>query len=457
LEEFFVICKIISVDDEQRDLDFRTVRSRLQDKGYKPDIVQQELQAKGYRLVGFIQFGGFLNGIILKVEKEGVYYAVKTYEREKLRDAEETMIRREAVSLGKHCWHPFIVTAKETFHTEKHVFMVLEFCEKGDMFEAVVNAIKIGKCKKTKVKEAAPYYIGVDSELVKRTMASLLLILDYFSSEGIVYRDLKPENVLLSGGGIKLTDFGFAKELRSAESGRRRRADSFCSTPLYAPHEALALSGEGILKKSVSYPVDIWSFGIVFAYLLFGRHPFMPCRLSEQTEIWEFHEEMKRTKTVPDYQYDKSKMTEVQKTAFDLIKGLLVYDPNKRLKLSAIKEHPYFRGVLWEKLGKFIDGYKYKQACRCVSKDVGVFDVDIIWGRRDSREGGFAFFRKTRIKDSFEHFDWNVFGADGMIVSDKDWSELEVVNLFGLGIYGKNSGTDSLSLSCILLDKLQLL
>jgi serine/threonine protein kinase len=148
----------------------------------------------------------------------------------------------------------------------------------------------------------------------------------------IIYRDLKPENVLLDAKGhIRLTDFGLSKEgISNSSSG----ANSFCGTPEYLAPEILNRQGHG-------RAVDWWSLGALLYEMLTGLPPFY-CqdreRLFEKIRKSELH-------------YPPS----LSQNAKALLKGLLTKDPSKRLgsgprDANDIKEHLFFAPIEWERL-----------------------------------------------------------------------------------------------------------
>lgn len=104
----------------------------------------------------------------------------------------------------------------------------------------------------------------LEPEYARFYVGQVLICLEYLHSNGFIYRDLKPENVLLHRNGyIKLADFGFLKELRPEE-----RTWTFCGTPEY-------IAPEIILNKGYSHAVDYYALGIFTYELLCGRPPYM--------------------------------------------------------------------------------------------------------------------------------------------------------------------------------------
>jgi len=143
---------------------------------------------------------------------------------------------------------PFIVQLRYAFQTHKKLYMVMDFINGGELFFHLR--------KKQRFSEDRTRFYA----------AEILLALDYLHSIGVIYRDLKPENVLLdSEGHIKLTDFGLSKQFFGPE--RNQKAFSFCGTPEYLAPEILKGTGH---DKAVDY----WSLGALIYEMLTGAPPW---------------------------------------------------------------------------------------------------------------------------------------------------------------------------------------
>ena len=156
----------------------------------------------------------------------------------------------------------------------------------------------------------------------------VLSALFYLHSQNIVYRDLKPENVMLTQNGfIKLIDFGLAIRIQTGKAVSTAR----CGTPHYIAPEII----EG---KPFDCSADYWSFGIFLYELAVGITPFNSAASKDDLFEQILSQEIK----LPGYLSQDLK---------SLLGLLLERDPNKRLcSKQAIMSHRWFKGVDWEHL-----------------------------------------------------------------------------------------------------------
>jgi len=205
---------------------------------------------------------------------------------------------------------PFLVKLHFTFQTTDKLYFIMDFVNGGELFFHLQNDRKF------------------DNERVRFYCAEIVLGLKYLHEKGILYRDLKPENVLLtSEGHICMTDFGISKEGLSALDDRTA---TFCGTPEYLAPEVL----EGV---EYGKAIDWWSFGTLMFEMLTGLPPFY----SQDVQVM-YQKIMTAKLTIPD---------NISTEAASLLKHLLERNPEKRLQEPKdIMSHPYFEGIDWEKL-----------------------------------------------------------------------------------------------------------
>jgi serine/threonine protein kinase len=251
---------------------------------------------------------------LVRENKTGMLYALKVLRKDniiKRNQVEHTRTERSVLGYVKH---PFIVGMNMAFQSKDKLYFVLDYCAGGELF---FHLGKLGKFPEPR----ARFYA-----------AEIILAISYCHQLDIVYRDLKPENVLLTAEGhIRLTDFGLSKEgISSSSSG----ANSFCGTPEYLAPEILNRQGHG-------RAVDWWSLGALLYEMLTGLPPFY-CqdreRLFEKIRKSELH-------------YPPN----IQRPAKMLLKGLLTKDPIRRLgsgpsDAEEIKSHGFYAEIDWVRL-----------------------------------------------------------------------------------------------------------
>jgi len=144
--------------------------------------------------------------------------------------------------------HPFIMGLEFAFQDATRLYLIMEFVNGGELFYHLRQ-----------------HKGGFGEERARFYAAEIVSALEYLHKSGVVYRDLKPENVLIdSEGHVRLTDFGLSKGGLESNDGL---TESFCGTPEY-------LAPEIIRDREYGYSVDWYSFGLVLYEMLTGMNPF---------------------------------------------------------------------------------------------------------------------------------------------------------------------------------------
>ena len=186
-------------------------------------------------------------GKVMLVQKKGTnqLFAIKTLHKSRLvkaRKVHTVFCERNIMMKVKH---PFIVSLSFAFQSPSKFYLGMEYIPGGELFRYVQKKGKL------------------PIEEVRFYVAEIGLALEHLHSLGVIYRDLKPENVLLDEEGhIKLTDFGLSKEINETNS-----TNTFCGTAEY-------LAPEIIRHEDYSFPVDYWALGCLTYELCFGMTPF---------------------------------------------------------------------------------------------------------------------------------------------------------------------------------------
>ncbi|KAB5558304.1 serine/threonine-protein kinase [Coniochaeta sp. 2T2.1] len=247
--------------------------------------------------------GKFGRVYLARERTTGFVCALKTlYKSELQNSSAEKQVRRE-VEIQSNLRHPNILKLYGHFHDSKRIFLILEFAGKGELYKHLRRENRFPEWK------AAQY------------IAQCATALKYLHRKHVIHRDIKPENILLGiHGEIKIADFGWSVHA----PGRRRQTQ--CGTLDYLPPEMVSHDRKHGRPTSYNEKVDLWSLGVLTYEFLVGEAPFEDTQVMTQVRI------SKADMTIPSF---------VSPEARDLIKKLLVLDPEKRLPLEDVQTHPW--------------------------------------------------------------------------------------------------------------------
>ncbi|XP_075903192.1 cGMP-dependent protein kinase 2 [Nelusetta ayraudi] len=309
-------------DDKKRHARKRSV-SRHQSQPLSPDVIRlKELVAAfpssrpfdQLEVIATLGVGGFGRVELVKVKEQDVTFALKVIKKKHVVDnRQEEHIHSERKILAE-ARSPFVVKLYRTFKDNKYVYMLLEACLGGEVWSLLRDRGSFDE-------PTAKFCVGCVTEAF-----------EYLHRKGVLYRDLKPENLMLDGEGyIKLVDFGFAKKMRCGQ-----KTWTFCGTPEYVAPEI-------ILNKGHNFSVDFWSLGILVFELLTGSPPFSG---SDQMMTYTFI-----LKGIEKMDFPKK----ISKRPEDLIRKLCRRNPSERVGnlkngITDIKKHRWFNGFNWEGL-----------------------------------------------------------------------------------------------------------
>ncbi|OWF40715.1 ribosomal protein S6 kinase alpha-5-like [Mizuhopecten yessoensis] len=304
---------------EQTTVTFELKDVNLHDQG------KNSVGMKDFELLKVLGTGAY--GKVFLVRKIGgaddkKLYAMKVLKKaaivQKTKTTEHTKTERQVLEVIRQS--PFLVTLHYAFQTKAKLHLILDYVNGGELFTHLNQHDKFTE-KEVRI------YIG-----------EIVLALETLHRLGIIYRDIKLENLLLDNTGhIILTDFGLSKEFLPTEN---HRAYSFCGTIEYMAPEVV----EGG-RTGHNYVVDWWSLGVLTYELLTGASPFtVDGEKNTQSEI--SRRILKANPPMP---------SEFSSEVRDFIQKLLTKDPNKRLGsdgTTGIKKHKFFKGVNWDRLAQ---------------------------------------------------------------------------------------------------------
>ncbi|OHT06549.1 RAC family serine/threonine-protein kinase like protein [Tritrichomonas foetus] len=248
-------------------------------------------------------------GKVMLVKKKGTeeIYALKTVHKVRLLKAKKLEVVISEFNILKKVSNPFIVELKFAFQSATKFYLGLEFVPGGDILGIL---------------SSHNHFSDFDIRLY---ISELAIALDVLHKFGIVYRDLKPENVLIAADGhIKLTDFGLSKDISETNT-----TSTFCGTPEY-------VAPEMVKKEQYSYSLDWWCLGIFTYEMYFNKTPFFD---RTNGAIYQ-----KILENDPEFPEDADPDT------VDFISKLLTKDPKMRPNLEQLKDHPFWKNFPIEKV-----------------------------------------------------------------------------------------------------------
>ena len=248
--------------------------------------------------------GSFGRVFLVSHKETKELFALKTIEKRKIMVTYGKLdIIYDEINIHSKLLHENIIKVYNIFEDEESINIIMEYAQNGNLYQ-LIKKEKNG-FSETK---AFDYFIQMINAVY------------YLHSNNIIHRDIKPENILISKDNkLKLCDFGWAKELTL------ENRSTFCGTMEYMAPEIVG-------SENYDYSVDIWSLGILLYELLFGHSPFKGNSTNNIILNIKSHE----------LNYDENNK-KISNSCKDLIQHLLNMNPQKRLKIKDILEHPFIK------------------------------------------------------------------------------------------------------------------
>ncbi|EOD47088.1 putative protein kinase c protein [Neofusicoccum parvum UCRNP2] len=292
----------------------------VQPVGQKKELPPHNYQGTGRR-IGLDHFnflavlgkGNFGKVMLAETKNNKQLYAIKVLKKEFIienDEVESTRSEKRVFLIANKERHPFLLNLHACFQTETRVYFVMEYVSGGDLMLHIQRG-QFGT-------KRAQFYA-----------AEVCLALKYFHENGVIYRDLKLDNILLTlDGHIKIADYGLCKE----DMWYGSTTSTFCGTPEFMAPEIL-------LDKKYGRAVDWWAFGVLIYQMLLQQSPF---RGEDEDEIYDAI-----LADEPLYPIH------MPRDSVSILQKLLTREPELRLgsgptDAQEIMSHAFFRNINWE-------------------------------------------------------------------------------------------------------------
>ncbi|GAA5981589.1 hypothetical protein JCM11641_004108 [Rhodosporidiobolus odoratus] len=276
-------------------------------------IKQRRVGLDDFNFLAVLGKGNFGKVMLAEEKKSSQLYAIKVLKKEFIienDEVESTKSEKRVFLTAARERHPFLLGLHSCFQTETRIYFVMEYVSGGDLMLHIQ--------REQFTPRRAKYYA-----------AEVLLALEYFHKNGIVYRDLKLDNILLTlDGHVKVADYGLCKE----DMYFGKTTSTFCGTPEF-------MAPEIILEQRYGRAVDWWAFGVLIYEMLLGQSPF---RGDDEDEIFDAILEDEPLYPI-----------HMPRDSIDVLTKLLTKDPTRRLGSSTadaveIKQHAFFKDTNWD-------------------------------------------------------------------------------------------------------------
>ncbi|KAG6389788.1 hypothetical protein SASPL_151262 [Salvia splendens] len=295
----------------------------LRSKSFAFRAPQENFSIQDFQLEKIYGVGSYSKVVRAKKKDTGMVYAMKIMDKTFITKENKTAyVKLERIVLDQ-LDHPGVVRLYFTFQDSCSLYMALESCDGGELFDQITRKGRLSE-------DEARFYA-----------AQVVDALEYIHSMGLIHRDIKPENLLLTTDGhIKIADFGSVKPMEGSRvtvlpnAASDDKACTFVGTAAYVPPEVLNSS-------PATFGNDLWALGCIVYQMLAGISPF-----KDTSEWLMFQRIVARDLRFPNYFSDEAR---------DLIDRLLDMDPSRRPGAgnggyATLKNHPFFKGTDWTKL-----------------------------------------------------------------------------------------------------------
>ncbi|KAL4445967.1 hypothetical protein ABPG74_010959 [Tetrahymena malaccensis] len=257
---------------------------------------------RSYEVLSKLGKGGFAKVYLAKDISSSEQYAIKVVDKSSLeKDSFKEKLNQE-IKIQKSLNHENVVKYYTSFEDSQNVYIVLEYCS-NQTFKELLDRRK----RLTEIE-------------VKSHLFQIIQSLKYIHSKGVIHRDLKIANIFLNDKMVvKLADFGLSAMMKNSQKRK-----TVCGTPNYIAPEVLKNQGH-------DYLVDNWAIGVIVYTFLIGKPPF------EEKEVENTLRNIKANR------YSFPENCTISKEAKDFIQKILVPNPDQRLTMDQMLQHPFMK------------------------------------------------------------------------------------------------------------------
>ena len=270
--------------------------------------------------------GSFGEVHLTKITGDSKLYATKVYDRERIENTEAFKYLTNEINIMHNLNHPNIVKFIQVKKTKKHYYIVMEYCNGGELEKAL---------EKYQLKYGKPF----SEEIVQHLMRQIISAFKYMHANQIMHRDIKLENILVNfesekdkndlnmmKATVKIIDFGFACKI-----GKNALTYTTIGNPMnMSPLILKKLTSHGKVRQlGYDMKADIWSLGAICYQMLIGKAAFDADDIDELVEKIE-----KGIYKVP---------TNLSKEVVSFLNGMLQYEPQARLTAEQLYNHQFLQ------------------------------------------------------------------------------------------------------------------
>ncbi|CAD8051703.1 unnamed protein product [Paramecium primaurelia] len=257
------------------------------------------------KVLGAGSFGKVVTARMIKnLEKQ---FAIKIIEKTKVKGREDILANE--IYMLQRLDHPNIIKFHEVYQNKQNFYICMDYCRGGELVEWIPKKYK-----------------SFHEQNIQELMKKIVSAVSYIHDQGIVHRDIKAENIMITSkkddGEPKLIDFGLANKF---DTSHLKRLKSFAGTPMYMAPE--------VIKGSYDEKCDIWSLGVLLFTLLSGHLPFHG----------ETKEELYDNIQKANISFTSTIWSHISSEAKDLIKKMLSKQPGLRPNSKEVLKHSWFK------------------------------------------------------------------------------------------------------------------